>query len=50
MYFQINESIPVTYLFITYYLSMEPFRSQTIVDTLLLSSLPLFLDTSDLIT
>jgi hypothetical protein len=25
MYFQINESIPVTYFFITYYLSTESF-------------------------
>jgi hypothetical protein len=50
MYFQINESISVTYLFITYYPSIESFRSRTKVNTLLLSSLPLLLDTPDLIT
>jgi hypothetical protein len=50
MHFQINESIPPTYLFITYYPSMESFHSQIKVNTLLLSSLLFFLDTPDLIT
>jgi hypothetical protein len=50
MYFQINESIPTTYLFITYYPSMESFRSGAKVNTLLLSSLSLFLNTPGLIT
>jgi len=48
MYFQINESIPMTYLFITYYPSMDSLRSRTKVNILLLSSLPFFLDTLDL--
>jgi predicted ABC-type exoprotein transport system permease subunit len=48
MYFQINE-MPAMYLFVTYY-SMESFCSRTKVNTLLLSSLPLFLNTLDLIT
>jgi hypothetical protein len=50
MYFQINESIHATYLFITYYPSMESFCSQTKVNTLLLSLLPIFFNTPDLIT
>jgi hypothetical protein len=49
MYFQINESIPVIYLFITYYRSMKLFRSRTKVNILLLSLLPLFPYTPDLI-
>jgi hypothetical protein len=49
MYFQINESIHVTYLFITFYPSMESFHSRTSANTLLLSSQPLFFDTPDLI-
>jgi hypothetical protein len=48
MYFQ--KSISVTYLFITYYPSMESFRSRTKVNTPLLSLLPLFLATPNLIT
>jgi hypothetical protein len=50
MYFQINESISAMYLFITYYPFMELFLSRTKVNTLLLSSPHLFLDTPDLIT
>jgi predicted choloylglycine hydrolase len=34
MYFQVNELIPVTYIFITYYPSIELFRSWTKVNTL----------------
>jgi hypothetical protein len=34
MYFLINELIYVAYLFIKYYPSMKPFRSQTKVNTL----------------
>lgn len=49
MYLLIKESIPATYLFITYYPLIESFRSKTKVNTLLLSSLPIFLDTLDLI-
>jgi hypothetical protein len=44
-----NQSLRHT-LFITYYISMESFRSRTIVNTPLLNSLPIFLDTPDLIT
>jgi len=44
MYFEINKWIPVTYLFITYYPSMELFHSRTKVNTLLLCLLPLFID------
>jgi hypothetical protein len=50
MYFQINESIPATYLFIIYYPPWNHSIVEPKVNTLLLSSVPLFLDTPHLIT